>query len=155
MHNTIVDDRFMSEALSLAERAAEDEEVPIGAVVVSPEGIIIGKGYNKTEQLCSQSRHAEVMAIEEAGSDLGDWRLEGCVLYVTVQPCLMCMALICLSRIERLVYGAESPLFGYSLDKEMLPELYKKHIKGITSGILAQEAQKYIENFFKRKRKRA
>lgn len=152
--NTIMEDRYyMLQALELAKKAYAKGEIPIGAVVVTQEGAIIGKGYNLTEHSRSQSSHAEVRAIEQAGRKLGDWRLDGCTLYVTLQPCLMCLGLICLSRITRLVYGAESPLFGYHLDKESLPCLYKKHMKGITSGVLEEESKKLLEQFFKMKRK--
>lgn len=146
------DEIHMRKALDLARRAFEEDEVPIGAVIVSSEGTVIGAGSNKSEQLWSQSRHAEVIAIEEAGRHEKDWRLVDCTLYVTVQPCLMCMSLVALSRISRVVYGAESPLFGYHLDFEQLPRLYRKHIRGISSGVLQQEAQQLIETFFKEKR---
>ncbi len=143
----------MHEALKQAQKAYECDEVPIGAVVVSSEGIIVSRGYNRTEVDCSQSRHAELCALEKAGKKRGDWRLDGCALYVTLEPCIMCMGLIALSRIERLVFGAQSPIFGYHLDKEILPKLYKKHIKGIASGILEKESKELLEKFFKKKRK--
>ena len=146
------DQAFMQMALRQALKACEADEVPIGAIVVSPEGNIVGAGYNQTEQLHSQSRHAEVQAIEQAGTVANDWRLSDCTIYVTVQPCLMCIGLICLSRISRVVYGAASPLFGYDLEKEKLPELYQKHLKGITSGVLEDESQRLIEEFFQKKR---
>ncbi len=154
MDGRIIEDdrRYMRAALDLAEIAAQKDEVPIGAVVISPDGKIIGSGYNQTEQLYCQSRHAEVGAIEQAGKELKDWRLIDCTIYVTIQPCLMCISLIGLSRISRVVYGAESPLFGYHLDKESLPSIYKKHIGGISSGVLADETERLIEAFFKEKR---
>ena len=145
---------FMHKALKLAQKAYRQDEVPIGAVVISSRGEILGRGYNRTEQDCSQSRHAEVCAIERAGKKLQDWRLDGCTLYVTLDPCLMCMSLMSISRVTRIVYGAESPLFGYHIDKEILPQLYKKHIKGITSGILEEESRMLLEQFFKHKRKK-
>lgn len=144
----------MKKALGYAKKAYERGEVPIGAVVVSPEGKIIGGSYNRTEESHCQSGHAEVGAIERAGKKQSDWRLEGCTLYVTLEPCFMCMGLLGLSRIERLVYGADSPLFGYHLDKDSMPCLYRKHIKGITSGVLAEESQKLLEQFFKQTRKK-
>ena len=144
----------MREALKLAHKAYQQNEVPIGAVVISSDGVILGRGYNRTEKACSQSRHAEVCAIERAGKKIHDWRLDGCTLYVTLEPCIMCMSLMSLSRVTRLVYGAESPLFGYHLDKEILPQIYKKHIKGITSGVLELESKGLLEKFFKHKRKK-
>lgn len=149
-----IDIYFMKNALAHAKKAFKRGEIPIGAVVVSSQGVVVGSGYNLTEHACSQSRHAEVRAVERAGKKLGDWRLDGCTLYVTLQPCLMCMSLVSLSRITRLVYGAQSPLFGYHLDKESLPCLYKKHIKGITSGVLETESKELLEQFFKIKRKK-
>lgn len=146
------DEKYMSLALSLAQKAAEQGEVPIGAIVVSQNGTILGKGFNQTERDYTQNSHAEVKAIVKAGKKLQDWRLTGSTIYVTVEPCCMCMGLICLSRINRLVYGAKSPLFGYHLDKESMPDLYKKHIKGITQGVLADQAQALLKDFFKRKR---
>lgn len=146
------DETYMSFALSLAQKAAQQGEVPIGAVVVAQNGTILGKGFNSTEHDYTQNSHAEVKAIVKAGKSLHDWRLSGSTIYVTVEPCCMCMGLICLSRIERLVYGAKSPLFGYDLDKESMPDLYKKHIKGITQGVLEDQAQVLLKSFFKRKR---
>lgn len=143
----------MDYALELAQEAFEHNEIPIGAVVVSSEGMVLGTGYNQTEKYNSQSRHAEVAALEEASTKQRDWRLEGATLYVTLEPCLMCMGLICLSRIERLVYAASSPLFGYTNSKESLPPLYTKHIKGISSGVKGEEAQALLEHFFRQKRK--
>lgn len=142
----------MEMALTLAKKAFSQQEIPIGAVVVSPEYKIIGFGFNKTERLHMQSRHAEMCAIERANRLLKDWRLEGCTLYVTLQPCMMCVGLMYLSRISRLVYGATSPLFGYDLDNEQVPSLYKKHIKGVSTGVLAEESQQLLEQFFRKKR---
>lgn len=145
------DQYYMAFALEEARKAYECNEVPIGAIVVSGAEII-GVGRNSTEECYTQSRHAEVIAVEQAGKSRKDWRLAGCTLYVTLQPCIMCMGLLCLSRIERLVYGAESPLFGYHLDKELLPALYKKHMRGITSGVLGEASQNLLEKFFREKR---
>ncbi len=147
------DEHYMRYALALAQKAYEKNEIPIGALVVASDGTIIGRGYNTTEHDYTQRSHAEIKALAQAGKKLKDWRLDGCTLYVTVQPCFMCIGLIYLSRIERLVYGAESPLFGYPLDNQSAPDLYKKHIKGITSGVLAYEAQTILKDFFKKKRK--
>jgi tRNA(adenine34) deaminase len=148
------DEYFMRFALLQAQRAYAKNEVPIGAIVISQTGAIMGRGYNTTEQDHTQRSHAEVKALAQAGKKLKDWRLEGCTLYVTVQPCCMCIGLVCLSRIERVVYGAESPFFGYHLDKESLPDLYKKHIKGITSGVLAHHAQALLKDFFRKQREK-
>lgn len=144
---------FMAKALMLARKAYTLGEVPIGAVVVSPTDEVVGGGYNKVEAAQSQVQHAEVRAIAQATRKVRSWRLEGCTVYVTVEPCLMCTGLISLSRIKRLVYGANSPLFGYHLDSESVPAIYKKHIRGITSGVLKEEAELLLRNFFKKARK--
>ena len=155
MVNRIIDDTaFMQKALVYARKAYEEDEIPIGAVVISQDGDILGVGSNKTEQLACQSRHAEVIAIEQAGNVLQNWRLVGCTLYVTLQPCLMCMSLIGLSRISRVVYGAKSPIFGFDLDNEELPQVYRKHRGGISSGILEEESQQLLEQFFREKREK-
>jgi tRNA(adenine34) deaminase len=149
------DEYYMKQAVLQAQKAFLAGEVPIGAVVVDPNGKIIGRGYNLTESNYCQSKHAEIQAIQAAGKVLKDWRLTGCTLYVTIGPCLMCFGLIGLSRIERLVYGLKSPLFGYDLDNESLPDLYKKHIRGISTGILASEIETILKNFFKTKREKS
>lgn len=146
-----LDKSYMQKALKLAKKAFEKNEVPIGALIVF-NGAIIGSGYNQTETKHSQSCHAEVQAINAAGKKIGDWRLEGCTIYITLEPCLMCMSLIGLSRIERIVYGAHSPLFGYHLDKEFLPDLYKRQIENVTAGVLQTEAEELLKKFFKQKR---
>lgn len=149
----INDAAFMKLALDQAQRALKIDEIPIGAIIVGPEGKILGRGYNRVEKNLSQSRHAEVIAVERAGKKLQNWRLEKCTVYVTLEPCLMCMSLLGLSRVERLVYGAKSHLFGFDLDKEVMPSLYKKHIKGITGGVMEDEAVLLLKTFFKKQRK--
>lgn len=144
---------YMKQALNFAHEALALGEVPIGALVVSPEGEVLGVGYNKTEQEQCQSRHAEVCAIEAACGKVGDWRLAGCTIYITLEPCMMCISLIALSRIERVVYGTASPIFGYHLDKEGVLALYTKNIKNITEGVLAEQAASVLQVFFKKKRK--
>ena len=104
----------MNVAISEALKALAKEEVPIGAVIVNKEGVIIARAHNLTEHNHTQAAHAEVLAIQKAGKKLGDWRLEGCWLYVTLEPCAMCYNLAVLSRLDGIVYGAESPLFGYT-----------------------------------------
>jgi len=148
------DESCMREALISARKAGQAGEVPIGAIVVDAEGAIIGRGYNQVEGLYCQAEHAEVQAIRQAGQCKKNWRLTDCTLYVTLEPCVMCMALASLSRVERVVYGAPSPLFGYRLDKEGTLALYLKHIKGITSGVLADESARLLREFFSEKRMR-
>lgn len=146
---------FMQQALEQATLAYEIDEVPIGAVVVNPEGDIIARAYNSVERDCTQGSHAECLAIEQAGKALGDWRLTGCWLYVTLEPCSMCMGLIKLSRLKGVVYGASSPLFGFSLDSEEDLWLYKKCIISIVEGIRGDEAAGLLKNFFYKKREKS
>lgn len=160
------DTSSMAAALLQAQRAAKKGEVPIGAVVITEEGVVIGKGYNRVEGLRSQLEHAEVRALRAASQKLGTWRLSGCTLYVTLEPCAMCMALAGLSRIERVVYGADSPKFGYRiqeeaalhLDKGGSLALYSKLVRGVdrgqvSSGILAEESAQLLQDFFSQKRR--
>lgn len=146
------DEQYMRQALQLAQQAAQAHEVPIGALVVTADGAILGEGYNQVEYERCQTEHAEIRAIRQACYQQKNWRLEGCTLYVTLEPCVMCVALASWSRISRIVYGASSPLFGYRLDREVMPALYMKHIKGVTSGVLADEASELLRNFFSTKR---
>ena len=107
----IMDNIFMNEALRLAEIAAQQGEIPVGAVVVR-NGEIIGRGYNQRETKKSAILHAEIIAIEEACRTVGDWRLTGCTLYVTLEPCPMCSGAIVNSRIDRVVFGATDRMAG-------------------------------------------
>ena len=146
------DEQCMRQALVLARKASEIGEVPIGAVVVNPQGIIVGQGYNMVEAVQSQVEHAEVRALQMACKESNNWRLAGYTLYVTLEPCMMCISLASLSRCERVVFGATSPCFGYRLDKEGVLAQYTKHIKNITSGVLANESAKLLQDFFLQKR---
>lgn len=146
------DSYYMSQALELAKMAYGRQEIPIGCVVVNKDGEIIGKGYNQTENKQCQLYHAETLAIKEASGIVRDWRLSNCTIYITLEPCVMCMGLICLSRIERIVFAAKSPVFGCNIDKEDLPQLYQKHVHGITQGVMKHESENLLKLFFKQKR---
>lgn len=146
---------FMGHALREAQKAGLRDEVPIGAIVISPQGKILGRGHNQVEKKHSQYAHAESMALAAAGKQSKDWRLTGSWVYVTVQPCAMCIALIRLSRCAGVIYGAQSPLFGYHLvDNETPHSLYKKDVMHIESGVAAHEAAMILKEFFKKKRGR-
>lgn len=142
----------MQRSLELAHQAASLGEVPIGALVVSAAGEILGEGFNQTETLQCQDQHAEMCAIREATTKMGDWRLDGCTIYITLEPCVMCLGCIVLSRIERIVYGAESPLFGFHVGHENVYELYAKKVKNITAGVCQEESQALLKQFFKNQR---
>ncbi len=146
---------FMQEALAQAKLAYEIDEVPIGAIVVNPEGDIIARAYNVVERDCTQRSHAESLAIEQAGKALGDWRLSGCWLYVTLEPCSMCMGLIRLSRLAGVVYGASSPLFGFSLDNADDLWVYKRGVISVVEGVELDDSADLLKNFFHKKRKKS
>jgi tRNA(adenine34) deaminase len=133
------DTQYMQEALLLAQKAAELGEVPIGAVVVH-DGQIVGRGYNRREIDLNPLAHAEILAIEEASKNLKRWRLTGCTLYVTLEPCPMCMGALVNARIDRLVYGTTDI-------KSRL-----NHQFDTTAGVLAEESSKLLKAFFKKLR---
>ena len=148
------DQLFMQEALVQAQYAATIDEVPIGAILVNPEGEIVGRGYNSVERDCTQRSHAEGIAIEQASKKLGDWRLAGHWLYVTLEPCTMCMGLIKLSRLDGVVYGAASPLFGFRLDNKDHLWVYKKDAFSIIEGVEKEASAAVLKKFFHKKRKK-
>ncbi len=148
------DKYFMGKALIEARKAYAKDEVPIGAVIVGPEGTIVARAYNRVESAHTQCAHAEVQAIQKAGKKRGDWRLDGHWLYVTLEPCTMCMGLIFLSRLSGVVYGADSPLFGYRLDKVGTSRVYKKDALVVIKGVGVQESAKLLKHFFQGKRKK-
>lgn len=143
---------YMKKALICAHKGLEAGEVPIGAVLVNDQGAIISSAHNRVETLQTQTAHAEIEAITMATRNNGDWRLENYWLYVTLQPCLMCMGLIVLSRIRGVVYGANSPLFGYALDMASFSSVYKRSMPIILSGVCEAESTELLKLFFKEKR---
>lgn len=147
------DNFYMRQALKLARKAYDAGEVPVGAVVVDSAGAIVGRGYNQVEKRNSQAAHAEIIAITKAGKKLGDWRLNGCWIYVTLEPCSMCMNLIAISRCKGVVFGAKSPLFGFQLDKGGVFQLYKENVVEAVAGLCAEDAAQLLKNFFKGRRK--
>ena len=143
-----VDNLFMREALKSAQQAQELGEVPIGAVLVH-EGQIIGRGYNLRETSQDPTTHAEMIAIRQAAAHLGSWRLLDCTLYVTLEPCVMCMGAIILARIPRLVFGCRDPrvgaagsIYNFSLDERF------NHRVATTEGILGEECSVLLSQFF-------
>ncbi len=144
---------YMKQAYDLSLKAFELGEVPVGAVVVGPSGNILGLGYNRTEIEKCQNAHAEAIAIKSACQNVDDWRLEGCTLYVTLQPCMICYGLCSLSRVERIVYGALSPIYGFDIDSKDLPGVYTKHTKFFSSGVMKDDIEALLKRFFKEMRK--
>ncbi len=147
-----IDRRWMSQAIELARRALESQDVPVGALVVH-EQRIIGRGWNQREQLQDPTAHAEMIALTAAAQALGHWRLEGCTLYVTLEPCPMCAGALVLARLERLVYGAADPKAGacgslYSITQD--PRL--NHRVQTVAGVLAGPCAELLRDFFRRQR---
>jgi tRNA(adenine34) deaminase len=146
--------QFMQEAIALARQAERLDEVPIGAVIVK-EGKIIGRGYNRREQDKNPLGHAEIMAITEASKRVKGWRLEGCQLYVTLEPCPMCAGAIVQSRIEQLIYGTEDPKSGYAGSLyNTLQDKRLNHQTNIIAGICKEECKALLKDFFRKLRER-
>jgi len=149
------DHYFMGEALRLANRAYEAEETPIGAVVVR-EGRIIARAFNQVELLKDATAHAEMLALTQAEEALGDWRLTGCTLYATKEPCPMCAGAIVHVRLSRVVYGASDPkagAAGSALNLLQFPTL--NHRCAITGGVREPECRALLQSFFAEHRKRS
>ncbi len=145
----------MSQALDLAREAAEMGEVPVGAVVVAG-GEVVGRGGNRRETRQDALAHAEILAIEEATRRVGSWRLTGCTIYVTLEPCAMCAGALVNARVDRLVFGAHDPKAGFcgSLgDLARDPRL--NHRLQVTSGILEEECGELLRSFFQALRQQA
>ena len=143
------EEKFMRLALAEAREAMERDEVPIGAVIVSPRGMVIGRGHNLTEALTDVSAHAEMQAITAAAQTLGGKYLQDCTLYVTVEPCLMCAGTIGWAQIGRVVYGAADEKRGYRSFTSRSPF----HPRAtVTSGVLGEECAELMRTFFKSKR---
>lgn len=142
---------FMREAMALAKMAEEIDEVPVGALIVR-NGEIIAKAYNTRETSKCATHHAEILAIEEACRTLGGWRLPGCTLYVTMEPCCMCAGAIINARIPRVVYGAPDLRFGAFGSLINLAEIPLNHKPEIVGGVLGEENVEILRSYFKKKR---
>ena len=148
----VTDAAYMRLALEEARRAASQGEVPVGAVVVFGEQII-GRGGNRNIAENDPTAHAEVVALRQAAARLGNYRLAGCTLYVTVEPCAMCAGAAVLARIERLVYGCDDPKAGAIRSLyQIADDARLNHRIEITSGVLAEECSALLRTFFAEKR---
>ncbi|MDO4989250.1 MAG: nucleoside deaminase [Eubacteriales bacterium] len=140
---------YMALALELAREAAEYGEVPVGCVVAGPDGAVIGRGRNRRAETGDATAHAELEAIREACRALGDWRLEGCTLYVTLEPCPMCAGAIINARIPKLVFGAREANFGSCGSViDLFSERYG-HRPAVWPGVLCGECAAVLRDFFK------
>ena len=142
----------MSLALALAKEAADNGEVPVGCVIVNGDGNIIGRGRNRRIEKNDATAHAEMEAIRDASAAKGDWRLDDCTMYVTLEPCPMCTGAIIMSRIPTLVFGAREALTG-SVGSviDLFAEKYG-HSPAVYTGVLAEECSQLLKDFFKGKR---
>ncbi len=171
-----MDDVYMQSALDQAQEAFLQNEVPIGALVVDAQGTVVAQAYNQVETLGTQRAHAEMIAIEAACAVVGNWRLNNCWLYVTLEPCTMCMGFAQQSRLAGVVYGAASPRFGYSSEYhagygmneqpcqsgyyetscQIAPKITVKegavHTMLIVGGVKSERSQEMLKFFFNRQR---
>ena len=144
--------KFMFAALQEAEKAFEEKEVPVGAVVVK-KNRIIGRGYNQVEKLKDATAHAEMIALTAAANHLGNWRLNECSIYVTLEPCIMCTGAMLSSRINELFFSTFDPKFGACGSVYNLAEDGKTNHKiKVYSGIYAEESKKLLQDFFFKKK---
>lgn len=147
-----LDKKFMAAAIDQANIALENGDVPVGAVIVHQNNII-AKGYNQRHQLNDPTAHAEIIAMTAASEYIGNWRLEGCTIYVTLEPCCMCAGACVLARLDRLVFGCDDPKAGAcgSLYNIVQDERLN-HRLDITKGVLAEDCTKLLQDFFRKKR---
>jgi len=142
----------MKIALELARQAAADGEVPIGCVIVDAEGKVIGHGQNRRESKKNAAAHAEIEAIAAACKTIGDWRLNGCSIYVTLEPCPMCAGAVIMSRIDKVFYGARESVTGSCGSViNLFMEPYGHKVQ-VTGGILAEECSTLLSEFFEKLR---
>ena len=147
-----IDVTFMRQAIELARKGRESNEVPVGAVVTF-KGEIIGKGFNQCIQNHNPTAHAEIIAIRAAAKHVGNYRLNECNLYVTLEPCLMCFGALVHARISKLIYGADDIKTGaLQYNKDQINSTKLNHKFEITSGILKEECAELLSSFFKEKR---
>lgn len=145
-------EQYMREALALARAAAAEGEVPVGCVIADSAGRVIGRGRNRREKNADATAHAEIEAIREAGEALGSWRLEGCTLYVTLEPCPMCAGAIINARVPVVVFGAREALSGSC--GSVIDLFYERygHRPQVWAGVLEADCAALLKTFFQAKR---
>ncbi len=152
MNDIKEDERFMRAAIEAARVAEDNGDVPIGAVIVF-ENRIIAKAYNQKEQLADPTAHAEIIALTQAAAALQSWRLNGCTMYVTLEPCPMCAGALVLSRMDRLVYGCDDPKAGACKSLyNIVQDERLNHRLEVTSGIMEDQCREQLQEFFAKRR---
>jgi tRNA(adenine34) deaminase len=152
LHQDETDRRFMQQAIELARKALDSEDVPIGALVVHA-GRIIGRGCNQREKLCDPTAHAEMIALTAAAEYRNQWRLDDCTMYVTLEPCPMCAGALVLARLKRLVYAASDPKAGACGSLyEITQDGRLNHRVETVAGVLAEPAADLLREFFRHRR---
>ena len=156
MHARERDEFWMRHALDLAQRAQHhDDEIPVGAVVVSGEGEVLGEGWNRNITENDPTAHAEIVAMRAAGGKVGNYRLLGATLYVTLEPCAMCAMAMVHARLRRIVFGASDPKTGAAGSVfDLLTDPRHNHRVEVQGGVLAEEAGQRLTNYFRAKRGR-
>ena len=146
------DERFMRLALEEARRCLEHDDVPIGAVVTRGGEVLAAAG-NERELASDPTAHAEILALRAAAADLGSWRLDGCTLTVTLEPCAMCAGAVVLSRLDRVVFGAPDPKAGFAGSLgNLVQDPRLNHTVSLTDGVLAEECGDLLRTFFRERR---
>ena len=149
---TDLDERYMRMAIDAAQVAEENGDVPIGAVIVY-QNQVIGRAYNQREQLKDPTAHAEIVALTQAASFVGSWRLHGCTIYVTLEPCPMCAGALVLGRLDRLVYGCPDPKTGACGSLyDIVRDERLNHRLEVTPGVLANDCATLLQAFFQQRR---
>ena len=146
----------MRQAIQLAETAATEGDVPVGAIVLDPNGEVIGRGHNTREHDNNPLNHAEIVALQQAAATQGSWRLDGCTLVVTLEPCTMCAGAIVQSRIANVIFGAFDDKAGAVGSLwDVVRDRRLPHRPQVTSGVLAQECAQILTDFFQAQRKQS
>ncbi len=147
------DEYFMCLALEEARKAFEEDEVPVGAVLVSSEGEVLAKDHNRIISLCDPTAHAEILVLREGAKRLGNYRLLGCKLYVTLEPCAMCAYAMVLARISELIFATPDPKTGASLSLYQITSDFRlNHRVNVRYGLFKEKAERLLKDFFGTKR---
>ncbi len=152
MDQSKADERFMRTAIEAARIAQDNSDVPIGAVIVH-DNQIIAKAYNQREQLADPTAHAEIIALTQAAAAMESRRLQGCIMYVTLEPCPMCAGALVLGQLDRLVYGCDDPKTGACKSLyNIVQDERLNHQLEVTAGVLAKECGELLQRFFEQRR---